>query len=128
MKKVCVTLVLGLVAVAFCTSSASALPPFNKEWTAKYVNGNANPKFVEAVGTAKCNVCHMGTSKKMHNPYGVAVKKFLTKAKYNEIKDDTEAARKYILEGFQKAEAEKNGGGKTYGEVIKAGDLPGGEG
>jgi hypothetical protein len=126
MKKVCVTLVLGAVAVAFCVQSASALPPFQKEWKAKYADGNSNAKFVEAVETAKCNVCHMGTSKKDKNEYGKAVGKFLTKAKYNEIKEDAEAAKKYILEGLDKAEAEKNAGGKTYGEVIKAGELPGG--
>lgn len=127
MKKVCVSVVLGLVAAALCVQNASALPPFNKEWTEKYVEGNGNPKFVEAVGTAKCNVCHMGTSKKDHNEYGIAVKKYLTKAKYNEIKDDDVAAKKYILEGFQKAEAEKNGGNKTYGDLLKSGELPGGE-
>jgi hypothetical protein len=124
MKKVCVTVVLGLVAVAFSMQSAKALPPFNKEWVAKYVEGNSNAKFVEAAGTAKCNTCHMGTSKKDHNAYGQAVKKHLTKAKYNEIKEDAEAAKKYILEGLTKSEAEKNAAGKTYGEVIKAGGIP----
>jgi hypothetical protein len=127
MKKV-VCIVLSLLAVALAVQSASALPPFNKEWTGMYVEGNGNPKFVEAVGTAKCNVCHMGTSKKDRNDYGMAVSKFLTKAKYNEIKDDEAAAKKYILEGLEKAAAEKNGGGKSYGEMIKSGELPGGAG
>jgi hypothetical protein len=125
MKKVCVCLVLGLITVAWSIQSASALPPFNKEWTAKYVEGNSNAKFVEAVSTAKCNVCHEGTSKKQHNAYGKAVQKYLTKAKYNEIKEDEAAAKKYILEGLQKAEAEKNASGKTYGELLKGGTLPG---
>ena len=125
MKKVCVTVVLGLLAVAFCMQTATALPPFQKEWKAKYTEGNSNTKFVEAAETAKCNVCHMGTSKKDHNPYGKAVKKYLTKAKYNEIKEDEAAAKKYILEGLQKAEAEKNAAGQTYGEVLKAGKVPG---
>ncbi|HEX5106102.1 MAG TPA: hypothetical protein VFV87_19920 [Pirellulaceae bacterium] len=124
MKKVCVTVVLGVVALAFSMQSAEALPPFNKEWVAKYVEGNSNAKFVEAAGTAKCNVCHMGTSKKDHNEYGKAVKKYLTKAKYNEIKEDTEAAKKYIVEGLGKAEGEKSASGKTYGEIIKAGGIP----
>ncbi len=127
MKKV-VCLVLGLFVVALAVESASALPPFNVAWTGKYVEGNGNPKFVEAVGTAKCNVCHMGISKKDRNEYGMAVSKFLSKAKYNEIKDDTEAAKKYILEGLEKAAAEKNGGGKSFGELIKGGELPGGAG
>jgi len=122
MKKVCMCIVVGLVAGAWSLPSASALPPFNKEWTAKYNPGDKNPTYVEA----KCNVCHEGASKKMKNEYGKAVGKFLTKAKYNEIKEDEAVAKKYILEGLQKAEGEKNGGGKSYGELIKAGKLPGG--
>jgi hypothetical protein len=126
MKKVCVCLILGLIALSVSLESASALPPFNKEWLAKYKEGNSNASFVEAVDTAKCNVCHEGTSKKMKNEYGKAVGKYLTKAKYNEIKEDEAAAKKYILEGLAKAEAEKGAGGKTYGEMLKAGQLPGG--
>ena len=125
MKKVCVCVLLGLVAVVVSKQSAWALPPFNKEWTAKYVEGNSNAKFVEAVGTAKCNVCHMGASKKDKNAYGKAVGKYLAKAKYNEIKEDEAKAKKYILDGLQKAEGEKGAGGKTYGELLKAGQLPG---
>jgi hypothetical protein len=124
MKKVCICLVLAAGAVAMSVPSASALPPFNKEWMARYVEGNGNAKFVAAVTEVKCNVCHMGTSKKDHNEYGKVVKKYLTKAKYNEIKEDEAAAKKYILEGLQKSEAEKNGSGKTYGEMLKAGQLP----
>ena len=127
MKKVCVCLILGLIALSVSLESASALPPFNKEWLAKYKEGNSNASFVEAVDTAKCNVCHEGTSKKMHNAYGKVVQKYLTKAKYNEIKEDEAAAKKYIIEGLQKAEGEKGGAGKSYGEVIKAGKLPSGQ-
>ena len=126
MKKVCVSLVLTLVAVCWFVPSASALPPFNKEWMAKYKDGSKNAKFVEAIDTAKCNVCHAGESKKMRNDYGKAVGKYLTKAKYNEIKEDESAAKKYILDALQKAEAEKGNGGKSYGELFKAGQLPGG--
>jgi hypothetical protein len=125
MKKVCIGLVLGLVTIAWSVQSASALPPFNMEWKAKYVEGNSNAAFVEAVNTAKCNVCHEGTSKKMHNAYGKVVQKYLTKSKYNEIKEDEAAGKKYILEGLQKAEAEKGPNGKTYGELLKGGSLPG---
>ena len=120
MKKVCVCLVLTLVGLGFSFQSASALPPFNKEWVAKY-NTPEKPAFTEA----KCNVCHAGESKKMKNEYGKAVGKYLTKAKYNEIKEDEAAAKKYIAEGLAKAEAGKSASGKTYGEMLKAGLLPG---
>jgi hypothetical protein len=121
MKKVCAC-VLVLVVLGWSMQSASALPPFNKEWVARYNPGDKNAAFVEA----KCNVCHAGESKKMKNEYGKAVGKFLTKAKYNEIKEDEAAAKKYIAEGLQKAEAEKAAAGKSYGELIKAGKLPSG--
>jgi hypothetical protein len=123
MKKVCACLVLFLVGLVWSLQSASALPPFNKEWVAKYNPGDKNAAFAEA----KCNVCHAGESKKMKNEYGKAVGKYLTKAKYNEIKEDEAAAKKYIAEGLQKAEGEKGGAGKSYGEMIKAGKLPGGQ-
>lgn len=126
MKKVCACLLLVFGALAWLNQDASALPPFNKEWMAKYKDGNSNAKFVEAVDTAKCNVCHMGASKKDKNVYGKAVGKYLTKAKYNELKENEEAGRKYILDGLQKSEGEKGPSGKTFGEMIKAGQLPGG--
>jgi hypothetical protein len=122
MKKVCVCIVICLIGVAWSMQSASALPPFNKEWVAKYNEGDKNATFKEA----KCNICHAGESKKMKNEYGKAVGKYLTKAKYNQIKEDETAAKKYILEGLQKAEGDKGPGGKSYGELLKAGKLPGG--
>ena len=123
MKKVWVCLVVAVVGYALCVHSASALPPFNKEWMAKYKEGNSNAKFVAAVDEAKCNVCHKGMSKKDHNEYGKVVKKYLTKAKYNEIKEDEAKSKQYILDGLQKAEGEKAANGKTYGELLKAGVL-----
>ena len=119
MKKVCVCLVLALIGLGFSFQSASALPPFNKEWVGKY-----NTPEKAAYTEAKCNVCHAGESKKMKNEYGKVVGKFLTKAKYNEIKEDEAAAKKYIAEGLAKAEAEKAASGKSYGEMLKAGELP----
>lgn len=121
MKKVCVCLVLALIAIGFSMQSASALPPFNKEWVAKYNADGKNAAFNDA----KCNVCHAGESKKMKNEYGKATGKYLSKAKYNEIKEDAAAAQKYIIEGLQKVEADKNAGGTPYGDLLKAGKLPG---
>jgi len=126
MKKVCVCLVLFVFGMIVCAQSASALPPFSKEWKGKYLEGNGNAKFVEAATTANCNVCHVGTDRKMRNAYGMAVSKYLTKAKFQEIKDDETVAKKYILDGLDKAAAEKNGSGKSFGEMIKAGEMPGG--
>jgi hypothetical protein len=122
MKKVSACLLLVVVVVGWSVQNAAALPPFNKEWVARYNDGDKVAAFTEA----KCNVCHEGTSKKMKNDYGKVVGKYLTKAKYNEIKEDEASAKKYILDGLQKAEGEKNGSGKTFGEMLKSGKLPGG--
>jgi hypothetical protein len=124
MKKFCLTLVFGAFVLALGLSSASALPPFDKEWKAKYLPEGAPAALKEAAGTAKCNVCHEGTSKKMHNEYGKAIKKYLTKADFDAVKTDPEKSKKYIVEGLEKSEAEKSAGGKTYGELIKEGKAP----
>ncbi|HZL90290.1 MAG TPA: hypothetical protein VFB96_18135 [Pirellulaceae bacterium] len=121
---------LALLVVVAIAAPALALPPFNTQWKAKYVEGNKNEAFVKAVGigTASCNVCHDANSKskKDHNEYGKVVKKFITKAGYEKIKEDMDAAKKYIQEGLEKAAAEKAPDGKTYGERIKEGKLPAG--
>ncbi|HUE71691.1 MAG TPA: hypothetical protein VMP01_12465 [Pirellulaceae bacterium] len=128
MKKIVVTFCLAAFAAAVLVSPALALPPFSKEWTGKYVEGNKNETFVKAVGEAKCNVCHdaASKSKKDKNEYGKAVGKFLTKAEFDKVKADMEAAKKLIQEGLAKAEAEKTASGKTYGDLLKAGSLPSG--
>ncbi|WP_425616386.1 hypothetical protein NA78x_000032 [Anatilimnocola sp. NA78] len=127
MKKVCLTLLLGAFVVSLTAGSASALPPFAKEWTAKYVEGNTNKEFVEAAGTAKCNVCHEGNNKKMKNEYGKAAGMFLTKAGHAAAKaEGPDAEKKYIVEGLEKAAGEKAASGKTFGEIIKSGKLPAG--
>ncbi|MGB4739433.1 MAG: hypothetical protein WBH50_14645 [Fuerstiella sp.] len=55
--------------------------------------------------------------KKKRNDYGVALTKTLGE---KNVKDADK-----IKEALTKAEAEKNADGKTYGELIKAGELPG---
>lgn len=128
MQKLVVTLGLGLFAAAILVSPAAARPQYNKEWQAKYVEGNKNEAFLKAVGEAKCNVCHDANSKskKDRNPYGMALSKFLSKESFDKSKGDAEAAKKYILEGFEKGEAEKSADGQTFGEKLKAGALPAG--
>ena len=125
MKKVCVCLVLALIAVAL---SVRARRPCRRSIR----NGSRSTR--TAIRTPSSSKQSNGQvqrlprrqSKKMKNEYGKAVGKFLTKAKYNEIKEDEAAAQKYILEGLQKAEGEKSAAGKSYGELLKAGKLPAG--
>lgn len=101
------------LACAFVFSgmqSAEARPNYLKEFTAKYPD-------VKEAGTQKCNVCHMGKSKKDRNPYGMAVGKALGAKK---VKDADK-----IKEAYGKAEKEKSAvEGKTFGDLLKDGKLP----
>jgi hypothetical protein len=125
MKKVSIFVAAALVMGV--SASAYALPPFSAGFKAKYVDGNSNADFVAAVDAAKCNVCHDANSKskKDKNEYGKAIGTILSKAKYEELKTDKEAAEKWIAEGLTKGESLKAASGKTFGEQIKAGMLPG---
>ena len=71
--------------------------------------------------------CHFGKSKKNRNDYGKALSKLLKKDDYKtaRVKAEAEAVDKELEEAFKKVEAMKSPGGQTYGERIKAGELPG---
>ena len=125
MKKVS----LLLVCLMFVCSAgpAWAIPPFSEAFKKAYVK--PGEPLEAKVAEVKCNVCHMGKEKKDKNEYGKAVGKFLKKAdftgdakKFENVKD--EPAQKAMAEGLKSAEAEKSSGGKTFGELIKAGELP----
>ncbi|RIK83313.1 MAG: hypothetical protein DCC68_04110 [Planctomycetota bacterium] len=130
MKKVCLTLGCGLLAVAALSSirpnTASAFPEFKKQFDAKYVGDESTDQqkaIAAAVKVAKCNVCHDPNkgpdgkvSKKNHNAYGKALEKFIGK------KDKKDIAK--IQDALIKVEAMKNGSGPTFGELLKEGKLP----
>ncbi|MGC4004835.1 MAG: hypothetical protein QM811_17650 [Pirellulales bacterium] len=132
MKKLWMPVVAALFAVALANAggTAWAIKPFETEWKKTYYkpDGTAEEKklaaAVDAITTGEgdnkssCNICHMGSSKKMRNAYGVALDALLDKAK---DKADT----KKMDEAFKTVEGEKSPGGKTFGELIKAGELPG---
>ena len=62
---------------------AQAIPPFMKEFQAKYAKPDSDNEQEKAfaaviVETAKCNVCHVqGEPKKARNAYGTALSKLL---------------------------------------------------
>lgn len=77
----------------------------------------AYPALVAQADTVKCNVCHFGDKKTNRNDYGMAVGKAIGE------KNVMDAEK--IKEALKKAEGEKNADGKTFGELIKDGKLPG---
>jgi hypothetical protein len=127
----CGALVLSLFAV----NSAYALPPF-PTLIAEALKGDADSKkFLDAVGMLKmkCDLCHKPGVDKMKdknhglNDFGEAMHKSVDlKAFKTAMKDkDNAAMLKLFKEGYGKAVAEKNADGKAFGELIKAGTLPG---
>jgi len=128
MKKLCL-LVLCVIAGGLLanTQPAYGVEAFKKEFIAKYVKKDssidADKAFAEAVTAAKCNVCHMGKSKKMRNEYGKALSQFAKKKDAKNIEK--------LQEALEKAAALKSNpddpNSPTFGELIAQGKLPGGE-
>ena len=78
---------------------------------------SAYPKITEA-DTVKCGICHFGEKKTNRNDYGKAVGEALGE---KNVKDE-----KAIEAALMKAEAGKSSTeGKTFGELLKDGKLPG---
>jgi len=133
MKKFCVWMAMPVMAAAIMLAgkSAWAIKPFEVEFKKMYYKPNSTDanekKLAEAIdkittgdadAKTSCAICHPGKSKKERNEYGMALNKLLKKAD----KDDA----KKIAESIKATEGEKNAAGKTFGELIKAGMLPGG--
>ena len=108
---VLVVFVAGLVV--FACSEASARPAYCKTFIAEY------PK-VEAAKDAKCAICHPNADdKEVRNNFGQALGKFSGQ-------NEKDAAK--IKEALKKAEGEKSAvEGKTFGDLLKEGKLPGGK-
>ena len=111
MRKLVAVAVVGMIfASAF--SSADARPKYKTTFEKKY------PKVVEAQPEKKidCGVCHPDKDKKVHNNYGEALKKVVTKSETDEKK---------IEEALGKIESEKSAiKDKTFGDLLKDGKLP----
>jgi predicted Ser/Thr protein kinase len=113
---------LGLVLLAGpAIRPAYAIKQFADEFKDVYVK-EGSPLSAE-VEKAKCNVCHVGKSKKDHNAYGKALAERLDK------KEDKENKEK-IRKALEEVEALSSDPGKpdapTFGQLIAAGKLPGG--
>lgn len=126
MKKIWLASCVAVFFIASCAPPAEAIAPFGLRWRQKYLTDHNNQEFVKTAKAANCNVCHLASdkAKKETNDYGKAVGKFLTKAEFEKLNTRLEESKKYILEGLEKAEAEKASDGTTFGERIRAGKLP----
>jgi hypothetical protein len=93
--------VIAILAVLTLVAACFPRPAFLSTF-----KNNYKPK--GALASARCNICHVGTTKKL-NPYGAALKK-----KMGSAKAPTAATFKAV---------EKMG---SFGKNIKAGKLPAG--
>jgi hypothetical protein len=138
MKNFCLisfsVLTATLLVFAFGTERAQSRPQYAKAFAAKYAKAdstNAEEKaFAAAVTSAKCGVCHEGESKKNRNAFGKQVAEII-KPKDAPADWKGEKDPKKIEEAFDKAIAAhidaKDPKSPTFGDLIKAGKLPGGE-
>lgn len=127
---------VALAAGFLSTSHAlQPLPPYVAE------HYSASPEYAKFVAAfqaqeSKCDTCHKpGADKKAKghalNDFGEAVHKHLKHREFtaaHKLKDKPEEvakAKKLVAEALTAAEGEKNAEGKTFGELIRAGQLPG---
>ena len=138
-KKLCVASFSLAIAIAivfsFSADTAHSRPNYAKSFTSKYVkkDGTTDEEkaFVVVVENAKCTVCHEpGNDKKARNRYGKALAEII---KPKEIPEGWKGEKdnKKIEEALDKVAAAhsdpKDDKSPTFGDLIKAGKLPGGE-
>lgn len=105
-----------------------AISEFGKQFKEQVLESEASDTYKKEVRKANCYICHVkGEDKKeVRNEYGQAVKKFLDAETFTKeyIKENPDEAKAKILEGFKQANELKSSDGKTFGEKIKAEELP----
>lgn len=107
-------LMLGLaiagLALICGEKQVEARPNFKKIWAETYPDS-------KMLISKKCGICHPGKTKKIKSAYGQAVGKGLTKRK------ETDKAK--IVKALKEAaKMESPTKGKTFGDYIKADELP----
>jgi len=121
MKRAVVLMLFCLIAVCICGKAGHARPDYHKQFEAMYKES----KIAAAAEKAKCTVCHYGKSKKDRNDYGTALSKSLTKEQFDSLKEKKDELNKKVAEALKAVVKEKSKSGKTFGELIDAGQLPG---
>ncbi|MFN9367623.1 MAG: hypothetical protein ACK6CT_02490 [Planctomycetia bacterium] len=114
-------LLAAVMAGAFAASQRPALAhkEFLEEFKKVYAPKDDTP-FAKEVETAKCNVCHAGTSKKERNAYGEALDKLLTK----EDKKNPDKIRKAFDEVGALPSDPAMKDSPTFGKLLEEGKLP----
>jgi hypothetical protein len=125
----------------FWSLPAGALPPLPGYVEEHYAADPAYAKFAEHYRgldkEQKCDACHKpGVDKKVKghglNDYGQAVARNFKHRDFNKADklgknnpEEAAKARQLIADALRQTEGVKNADGKTYGELLKAGQMPG---
>ena len=134
MKKLLLCLVAVVAASSVSIQSAFAVKAFAdgfvEFYNLKEPSTDAQKKLAAEVAEVKCNVCHGGKSKKIRNEYGHALGELLDKEDFGSKrrKEEPEKVKEEIEAALKKIEDTKSKSGQTFGEKIKAGELPAAEG
>ena len=134
-----VLMVVVGVGVVSLVSTASALPALPKYVAEAYEGKTEYQPFVQKYDAlkSKCDLCHKPKADKKAkghglNDFGHAMHEHLDDGAFKkldksgkDIPDDHKKALDLVIEALKKSEADKNADGKPFGEIIKAGDLPG---
>ena len=123
MKRFALILAMGLLALSLnlmTTKRVSARPNYKAAFDA----ATKDSKATDLLKEAKCNVCHFGAKKTDRNDFGKAMNKHIDKDTFTKLKEDKDKLNKKIDEAVKAALKEKSASGKTYGELIEAGELP----
>ena len=102
--------VIGMLSLP--ASDVQARPPYLAAFKAEY------PALMEKADTAKCNICHFGDKKSNKNDYGMA---YGGKLGAKNVKEEAKLKEALVAAAGEKSSTE----GKTFGDLITAGELPG---
>ena len=117
----CAVGVVVALAAGGAAREAFAIKQFFDEFKAMYVKDGT--PLATAVETAKCNVCHMGKSKKDRNAYGNALADRLDK---KEDAKNVEKIKKALEEVAGLPSDPAKADSPKFGKLIEEGKLPGG--
>lgn len=122
-RRIALAVLILITSIGFARP-ASAVMQFQKEFLKLYVGNDTESEFARQARTAKCFCCHQGRkSKKNRNPYGQELAKLLDR------KTDAKNPEKIIAAINKVADMHSDPNdptSPTFGELIKAGKLPGG--
>ena len=124
MKQLGALLVVGALAFVLNPKMVDAFPQLKAAFGKRYAK--VGKEYEVKVKKAGCKVCHSGNKKANRNDYGAAIDLFLNgKAWKKQYKVGKAKALKQFEEIMAKVEKLKGVQKKSFGELIKDGELPG---